>query len=468
VFLAAAAVHYISLARSDFANGWDGYYYLMQAQSFVEYGYLQSKDYSLIYPYYIVLSFIIQDYVLAFQLGTALLAATFSVSLFFIIYHSFHKDLGLATLGAVLTIMSPGVLFYVSQFPKNLLGIIFLSWLLYFIYKKQLGKMIMMTILCFLTHRLSAGLAIMAMAVYFIHYINWKWLLIGLIGMIALTFSPGLLHISDLARFEGAFTNDWQFVPLEFLQSGITGGHLLWSIEVWLIVAILLIYLIMIGHNLIKKKELGLTKVLSVIFIFVVLMPFFKFSIGSMGYRFFLLVFFGYPLLLVFLLKNIPNQLVRAVGLGLILLSPISIQAYNPAIHNAPNRLYFMIADKIQEHYDEHRYPLIIAHKSLAEVIIYHTDFDALNYAPEIEDNKDSIARVVHGIPQRYLKKYDEEIQNSNYLRINHQYAVISESAWEQLLRKANALQDQQLLDLIESGNNPMQIRPEFIKKGKE
>ncbi|MFQ3214921.1 MAG: hypothetical protein ACI9C9_002467, partial [Marivirga sp.] len=361
-----------------------------------------------------------------------------------------------------------GVLFYVSQFPKNLLGIIFLSWLLYFIYKKQLGKMIMMTILCFLTHRLSAGLAIMAMAVYFIHYINWKWLLIGLIGMIALTFSPGLLHISDLARFEGAFTNDWQFVPLEFLQSGITGGHLLWSIEVWLIVAILLIYLIMIGHNLIKKKELGLTKVLSVIFIFVVLMPFFKFSIGSMGYRFFLLVFFGYPLLLVFLLKNIPNQLVRAVGLGLILLSPISIQAYNPAIHNAPNRLYFMIADKIQEHYDEHRYPLIIAHKSLAEVIIYHTDFDALNYAPEIEDNKDSIARVVHGIPQRYLKKYDEEIQNSNYLRINHQYAVISESAWEQLLRKANALQDQQLLDLIESGNNPMQIRPEFIKKGKE
>lgn len=91
VFLGSAIVHYISLAHSDFANGWDGYYYVMQAHSFIEYGYLQSKDYSLIYLYYIFLSFIIQDYVLAFQLGTALLSATFSVSIFYIIYYSFQK-----------------------------------------------------------------------------------------------------------------------------------------------------------------------------------------------------------------------------------------------------------------------------------------------------------------------------------------------------------------------------------------
>jgi len=468
VFLGSAIVHYISLAQSDFANGWDGYYYVMQAHSFIEYGYLQSKDYSLIYPYYIFLSFIIEDYVLAFQLGTSLLSATFSITIFYIIYHSFDKNLALAMLGAVLTIVSPGVIFYVSQFPKNLLGIIFLSWLLYFIYKRKLGKMLLMTILCFLTHRLSAGLAIIATAVYFIHDINWKWIVIGFVGLIALTFLPGLLHISDLARFEDAFSAEMHFMPLEFLQSGITGGNLMWSIEIWLIVILLLIYLISIGNRFIKKKELSIIKAFSIILIAMIILPFFSFSIGSMGYRFFLLAFFGYPILAVYLVKNIPRKLVFRIGLGLILLIPFSIQAYNPAIHDAPNSLYFMIAEEIEKHYDEQRYSLIIAHKSLAEVIIYHTDFDALNWAPEIEASKDSIARVVHGIPHRYLKQYDEEIQNGNYLRINHLYALISESSWEKLLTKANKLQDQQLLELIQKGNNPMQIRPDFIKKGKE
>ncbi len=468
VFLGSAIVHYISLAHSDFANGWDGYYYVMQAHSFIEYGYLQSKDYSLIYLYYIFLSFIIQDYVLAFQLGTALLSATFSVSIFYIIYYSFQKDLGLASMGAILTIISPGIIFYVSQFPKNLLGIIFLSWLLYFIYKRKLGKMILMTILCFLTHRLSAGLAIMAMAVYFMHDLNWKWLVIGFVGLVSLTFLPGLLHISDLSRFEDAFSADMHFMPLEFLQSGITGGHIMWSIEVWLIVAMLLIYVVSIGNHFVKKKELSITKAFSVILIAIIIMPFFSFSIGSMGYRFFLLAFFGYPILAVYLVKDIPSKLVSGIGLGLILLIPFSIQAYNPAIHDAPNSLYFMIAEEIDEDYDEQRYPLIIAHKSLAEVIIYHTDFDALNWAPDIEKQKDSIARVIHGIPQRYLKEYTEELESGNYLRINHQYAVISESSWIKMLAKANAEQDERLLELIENGNNPMQVRPEFIKKGKE
>ena len=468
IFLGSALVHYISLAQSDFANGWDGYYYVMQAHSFINYGHLQSKDFSLIYPYYILISLICQDYVLAFQLGSAILSAAFSVSIFLIIYHSFHKNLGLACLGALLTISSPGIIFYVSQFPKNLMGIIFLSGLLYFIHKRKLWQMVLFTFLCFLTHRLTAGLAIIAMAFYFVNYLNWRWLVVGIVGMVALALLPGLLHLSDFARFEGSFIPNFQFLPSKFLQSGITGNNLLWSIEVWLIVAIIFLYLIKIGANLFKKEKLGISKVLSIPFIFIVLFPFFEFSIGSMGYRFFLLLFFGYPLIAVYLIRNISKKLIGGIGMGLALLIPFSIQAYNPAIHDAPNKLYFMIAEKIEEHYEEQEYSLVIAHKSLAEVIIYHTEFDALNWSPDIGNNRDSIARVIHGIPHRYLKEYSTALELGNYLRINQQYAVISERGWEKLLKKAAETQDQKLLKLIERGNNPMQRRPAFIKKGRE
>jgi hypothetical protein len=44
----------------------------------------------------------------------------------------------------------------------------------------------------------------------------------------------------------------------------------------------------------------------------------------------------------------------------------------------------------------------------------------------------------------------------------------MSERSWEKLLKRANLAEDLQLLELIEEGNNPMQIRPAFIKKGKD
>ncbi|MDF1549509.1 MAG: hypothetical protein P1P88_16910, partial [Bacteroidales bacterium] len=74
LFLISFVIRLIALQQTPFANGWDGYYYIMQMYTFIEKGAMRAPDYSIIYPFYIALSYIIGNHLLAFKVGSALLA----------------------------------------------------------------------------------------------------------------------------------------------------------------------------------------------------------------------------------------------------------------------------------------------------------------------------------------------------------------------------------------------------------
>lgn len=457
-------IRFVALNQTPYANGWDGYYYVMQAHSFIEYGHLQSLDYSLIYPYYIVLSYLIPDYELAFKIGTAILAGVFTLLTFQLIY-KYSAKIHLAVLGAALTIFSPGITFFVSQFPKNLLGLIFLLPAVYYILRKRHVLSILFILLSFLTHRMTGALGVIFFLISFIRSVSWKYLL-GTAGiLVLLSLLPGILGISDLERFSGAFSRYPRFNPISFIQLGVVHWNALWILEIMVGSLLLLYYSYRKIKHYIKGKQISLEGLILLTIAVLVLFPFFRISQGSMGYRFILLLPFVTPFLIVFALRKLKETALLPISLILIVSSEFNYEAYDPGIHDAPNKLYMVIAATIIDNYDPAHYQLVIAHKSLAEVIIYKSDFDALNWSVPSGIEREKVLRVVHGIPHRILSRYITADSREQMVRVDASYCIMPELTWQAILEKAE--DDSQFMTLVRKGNNPLQPRPQYLLKGK-
>ena len=114
---------------------------------------------------------------------------------------------------------------------------------------------------------------------------------------------------------------------------------------------------------------------------------------------------------------------------------------------------------------DPGKHPLIIAHKSLAEVIIYKTEFDALNWAPPKNIDQSKILRVAHNIEKHQFRKYlsESQIQEVKPLIIN--YKLIQEDVWQNFLDSINTNNDTTLINAIKQNNNPMVVKPYYLQK---
>jgi len=55
----------------------------MQVHSWLTYGYLQSADFSLIYPFFAAVTLIVTDFILGFKIGVALLGGLLVASVYF-------------------------------------------------------------------------------------------------------------------------------------------------------------------------------------------------------------------------------------------------------------------------------------------------------------------------------------------------------------------------------------------------
>lgn len=468
LFVLSFLVRFLALNQTDFANGWDGYYYVMQAHSFISYGYLQSLDYSLVYPFYIALSYLISDFELAFKVGTALLSALLTYSCFRIVYLLSQRNVAMATLGAAITIFSPGITFFVSQFPKNLLGIIFLLWVVYYLIEKRYLYALIFALVAGLTHRMAGGLGLIFLVASFASAMPWKYFIASCIILLMASFLPGILHFSDLARFSGQLSLNPQFSPLSFFRLGILNHSLLWNIELLIASVLCLLAIVVLPYRIIKQKAVSIENVLPIVIVLIVFFPFFLFESGSMGYRFFLLLFFIYPFALVFILRKLKPSILFAISLLLIVSSFFSYKSYNPNLHDAPNHMYHAMVNDIQDNYSAEQYSLIIAHKSLAEVVIFKSDFDALNWDVSEGYGKDSVLRIVEGIPIRFLFKHIADNQHNDVLILNSQYCVMPEILWLSTIANARELNDEYFMELVNVGQNPMVKRPSFLLKGKK
>ncbi|QSE99183.1 EpsG family protein [Fulvivirga lutea] len=465
LFILSFILRLAALLQTDYANGWDGYYYVMQSHSLIEYGHMQSLDYSLIYPYFTLLSLLINDYVLAVKVGSALLAAVLSFLIYTIVTKvSSNRYLGL--LGASFSLFSPGITFITASFPKNLLGIIFLLLMVVFLTQRKFLLATLFLILSLLTHRMTAGLGLLAFGIILLPSFNIKYLIIAILGLVAFSFLPGIFHWSDLERFNGVFTALPQLSPLSFYQLNITHNNTYWIIELFILTSIIC-YLIRLLYTewktIFKNKSLQLYWIFSLIFFF----PFFEFDFGSMGFRFFLVSSISAPFILLFVSKKISNTILLSLSILFIASSFISYKSYNPKYHDAPNETYFRITEGLVKNFTAEEYTLVIAHKSLAEVIIYKTDFDALNWAKPEDIELEKVLRIVHGVPKVSMIEYLSSEEINKLIQVENQYYILPESLWLKAYQKAANANDVKFLTLVSKGNNPMTERPDYLLKGK-
>lgn len=456
----------MALQQTPYANGWDGYYYIMQVHSWRVYGRLQSADFSLIYPYFALISYIINDYEQTYKIGASLLSAGL-LSSAMVFTRSISKEDYLAILVGCFLLFSPTLTFITAQFPKNVLGLIVFFLMLTSINKRKYVLTIILFCISLFTHRMVAGISIIIVALSVIQQINFKYVLVGIALIMLVSLLPGIIHFSDFSRLNGQLDLIPQFVPYSIYKLFGASISFWWTIELILLTALVMYLLFNYFKMQDFKSSNSILRIILPTLLVVSVFPFFIIEAGSIGYRFFMIT----PIVLsIYFVCKVKIRLSYALSAALIFIafSMFSYTSYNPSLHDPPNKLYEVIVNRMSNYYDVDDYPLVIVHKSLAELLIYKTDFDALNWAPNEAIEKDKIIRIVHNLDYYHFAKYlsDKELENVKKLTLH--YYAIPETLWKNYLNLVMQHNDEALLNLIRKGNNPLEQRPLYLSKGKD
>jgi hypothetical protein len=202
-----------ALNRTEYANGWDGYYYLVQVQSINNTGSMHSPEYSPVYLPLIALYAITGNYITSYKLSAVIIKVLFVFSVFTLGFSLLRSKPDIdrrtafftALIAGALSSMSPSLNYFFTQFPKNLLGFALLFFFMASVYgtsrvwKEQkspsshqdipergsfarmlrvLGVLLLL-LATFFTHRFAAVLSICFLVLYFApsakHRLQYLW-----------------------------------------------------------------------------------------------------------------------------------------------------------------------------------------------------------------------------------------------------------------------------------------------------
>lgn len=280
-FIFSALLRYFIVTKTGYANGTDGYVYLIQVKSILEGGRMHFRDSSLIYPFLSGLAFFLKDYLLSLKIGISLLTGFFTASLYYFGAISAHRR-GAAVLAALLALMSPSVTFFACQFPKNFMAMVFFAFVIIFFRRRSIGGVILFSLLAFISHRLIAGVLLIFFFLIIFSSRRYKIIIaaalsfIVILGLVSILL-PGTLHYSDLERFSGAFTPSFSFAPISFIRLlGTEYIHPVWIFEIFLLYLFILLLLSIQLFRFLRLKNHSKIyfslSVLSLVFVF----PFFS------------------------------------------------------------------------------------------------------------------------------------------------------------------------------------------------
>jgi len=104
---------------------------------------------------------------------------------------------------------------------------------------------------------------------------------------------------------------------------------------------------------------------------------------------------------------------------------------------------------------------LIIGHKSMAEIITYHTQVDVLPWQVEYEVEDDKLYRIAY-LP--FDRLYEYYLHEKPYqLAVNYYY--MKESDWQLFLTNLKKHENAALYELHQNWKNPHEIRPAYLLK---
>lgn len=434
---------------------------------------MHSSDQSLIYPLLRVVNWFSGDYIAAYKMTAALLAGLLTWGMYQVAIR-WSQSMYVALLIGSISLFSPHLTYFAAQYPKNLLGFVFLLWLIASLKERTSYSALVYWILNFFGHRLTFGLAtIFALGWSIRNFLSIKKVIILLITggfLFGLSFViPGLPNLTDIQRFEGLLSSDIQWAPYSFIKTFGAEDRIAipWLTEI--IIASLVYFLSIPFLVQVEKRWLlwtlfGISSLL--------LFPFFTWDLTGMAYRFFLIYILLAPLFIPLLLKVNQDKITKVtlvfISLLLMLGSSYSYKSYQPAKHDAAYAKYAKLTEKSMEYLNPDSTALVIAHNALAEYFTFTTEIDALPWNPEYEILPTKLWRIATDIRQSEMGYYLSENELQQVHKIGIRYFLLPDYLWQKILQKATTAGDDFLLKKLNTWRNPHRIRPAFLLKKKK
>lgn len=449
-FILAAILRFLAANQTEHPTGWDGYYYVMQVHSWIASGHMQAPDFSLIYPFFASITLIAGDPILGFKIGVAILGGLLTASVYYYLLRR-NVSMTVVVVACSYIVFSPLITYFVLQFPKNVLGLIF--FILFVSTLKRPGISTAVFFLCtLLTHRMTGAFALLTIPIF----ISWRWIAIGGVAVIALGFLPGIIHISDLMRFQGQFTAIPHWAPWALTNIYPTSLNGFFKADLIVVTIACIVMIVKIRKQLPPDAWIWLALVLIALF------PFVSFVPGDIGHRFFMIA----PVALVIFISVTVTRSSFVIAGVFIVLSLFSYRSYRPWFFDAPNAVYVPVVEKLNQRYDPQEYPLVIARKGLAEIIIFKTAFDALNWLPPQDIRPDHVLRISHNVTYADFSQYLQSNQLRKVRQIGVRYYALPEPVWQKFVETVKKANNRAVIRRIYGGSNPMEQRPYFIRKG--
>ncbi len=514
--------------QTEYANGWDGYYYLVQVQSLNNTGVMHSPEYSLVYVPLLALHAITGDYVTSYKISAVLIKLLFVLSVFSLSLSvlkssgrsSRRETLYTALLTAAISAMSPSMNYFFTQFPKNLLGFTLFFFFMACVFgtarrwegRKTVSSRrglytcipgaVILFLAAFFTHRFSAILSLLFLLICFAVWAGKRlkrlWtgggrgrgrllIFFGAVFLFLVLFISSRLPLApsvhDLGRITGDLSLKPIFVPASFISTfGLSRLTPAWHIEIFIAAALpLLSCVLLFCRNRFSFLRFGRGYCILIILSLIGLFPFVGFSLTGLSYRLFFCTLLMMPLISIPYLRLAVEKLLRVhrgqwnlkaeavpvlVFLALLALSLYTAGSYRSEIHDPPYSFYEELAGEAVEALSGRDYELIIAHKALAEMITFKYEIDALPWAPEEYFQRDRIWRITAGILRSEIAYYlSPELAERYFVRLSGDYGLLREDQWEAFMESIS--DDPVMMEAVDTWRNPLEHRPLYLVKNR-
>ena len=489
------------LQKSSEPNGLDGYFYALQARSFVETGRLENPSHEPGYYLCGICSLFTKSPVIGVKVWSALSSAGIAFALFILVYFLTGRFL-LSLLALLLASASPTLSVFGINYINNQTGIFFLI-----LYAASLVKLneippafnlknfavILISALLFLLsclcHKVSMMYALLLTFFFFMRkvlaffrekkshlHIKNPFLRVFLIAASTAVLLTGIfIVICFLALHSPRFLHAFDFPDLPVFHKKIMNEVDLGVIEMSVYAPLL--YLLSL-FMLIKKVP-GRSLAFLVPFIY---FPLWNLD-SDMGLRMWMnAVPLGLPLFLYFFHSLFPLNLDSAGKKKLVAVSSVFFCVfallilftykvtptfYNPK-YDPPYPYYKKIVRQISDLPDD---SLLIAHLGLNHVYTYENNLrDGLNWLPDFEIPVEKTWRLAYGVNFSYLMDFFEKRIGTAGLPSNFEdfikpidskYTFLREDLWQFYLEN----EDEEIAETYKNWYNPHEVRPSYIRK---
>lgn len=386
------------LLQSNEPSGLDGYFYALQAKSFVLNGVLENPDYKIGYYLCGIFSYLFKNPILGCKIYSALISSLLIYSVFRLL-KSLGVDFNISFFGSTVCALFFSTSLMCINFINNLTGITFFLFYAASVFKLTTKTQkriidffpsIIFFTLSILSHLVSAAFVFIFTVLILIRKKSLKKQLIFLSLAILLGL---IIFSSQFNRFKSVFS----LLPVLPIFSGymkkVVGLRVVIEISI-IFVLCWLIFIVSLIKSVKNRKFDFLLFTIPVLFF-----PFWNLNILDMGYRMFLSAIPCGIVIIVYIISKIKISIKKSflyLMISIVLLPFIFFtkSAYDIS-KDPPYKYYKKIAQQIILPDDS----LLIAHLGMNHVYTYCNNLrDSLNYEPDFFVPKEKLWRLVYGV----------------------------------------------------------------------